>query len=202
MILPYYKILGFNDIKISQEDIKARFRSLSKTCHPDIFPDDPDKEEEFKRLSEAYETLSDPNKRAVYDTKGYVTPSREAAIERAEDELIHLFNDIFEKVTDDRIEGMDMKGLMLKGLKESRENKRRELQSIEKAINKLERAAKRIKCHNSKNLIKEMLEKRIDAKIKHTQGIYEDLTIIDLIEELAEDYSYDNQTGNFLTIGV
>jgi molecular chaperone DnaJ len=54
-------------------DIKRAFRKLARRCHPDINPGDRSAEERFKRISEAYEVLSDPNKRKFYDENGFYT---------------------------------------------------------------------------------------------------------------------------------
>ena len=61
----YYKTLNINR-NSSQDKIKKSFRSLSKKHHPDKGGD----EAIFKELSEAYDTLSDENKRREYDTRG------------------------------------------------------------------------------------------------------------------------------------
>lgn len=62
----YYKELGL-ERGASDEEIKRAFRSLARKYHPDTNPDDPTAEERFKRISEAYEVLSDKEKRAKYD---------------------------------------------------------------------------------------------------------------------------------------
>ena len=59
----YYSILGLND-KATEEEIKKTYRQLAKEYHPDKNPDGADK---FKEISEAYETLSDPQKKSAYD---------------------------------------------------------------------------------------------------------------------------------------
>src|SRR5438876_7243786 len=55
----------------SENDIKRAFRKLARRCHPDINPGDRAAEERFKRISEAYEVLSDPLKRRFYDENGF-----------------------------------------------------------------------------------------------------------------------------------
>jgi len=55
----------------STNDIKKAFRKLARRYHPDINPGDRSAEERFKRISEAYEVLSDPNKREFYDANGF-----------------------------------------------------------------------------------------------------------------------------------
>lgn len=64
-----YDILGVSK-DASQADIKKAYRKLSKKYHPDI-NDEPGAEEKFKQVSEAYETLSDEDKRAAYDRYGH-----------------------------------------------------------------------------------------------------------------------------------
>src|SRR5215471_8390866 len=57
----------------SDTDIKKAFRKLARRCHPDINPGDRSAEERFKRISEAYDVLSDPAKRKFYDENGFYT---------------------------------------------------------------------------------------------------------------------------------
>src|SRR5439155_17087607 len=57
----------------SVNDIKRAFRKLARRYHPDINPGDRQAEEWFKRITEAYEILSDPLKREFYDVNGFYT---------------------------------------------------------------------------------------------------------------------------------
>ena len=65
----YYKILGV-DKNATEKQIKSAFRKLARECHPDLNPNDPRAEARFKDINEAYEVLSDPEKRAKYDQLG------------------------------------------------------------------------------------------------------------------------------------
>ncbi len=65
----YYKILGVAR-GASADDIKKAFRKLARKYHPDVNPGDKKSEEKFKEINEAYEVLSDPDKRKKYDTLG------------------------------------------------------------------------------------------------------------------------------------
>ena len=66
----YYEILGVSR-NCTERELKAAFRRLAKKYHPDANPDDPEAEERFKEINEAYEVLRDPQKRAAYDRYGH-----------------------------------------------------------------------------------------------------------------------------------
>ena len=73
----YYEVLGVNR-DASEDDLKKAYRRLAMKFHPDRNPDDPDAEEKFKEASEAYEILSDGERRQAYDQFGHagVDPSQ------------------------------------------------------------------------------------------------------------------------------
>jgi molecular chaperone DnaJ len=66
----YYEVLGVNR-DADETEIKKAFRKLARQLHPDANPDDPDAEERFKELAEAYEVLSDGERRQLYDAYGH-----------------------------------------------------------------------------------------------------------------------------------
>ena len=67
--IDYYKILGV-DRNIPQKDVRAAYRKRAKQFHPDLHPNDPKAKAKFQALSEAFEVIGDPDKRAKYDKYG------------------------------------------------------------------------------------------------------------------------------------
>jgi len=66
----YYKLLGVPR-SAKADDIKKAYRKLARQHHPDVNPGNSNSEDRFKEISEAFEVLSDPKKREVYDSYGY-----------------------------------------------------------------------------------------------------------------------------------
>ena len=66
----YYEVLGVEQGS-SDGEIKTAFRRLARELHPDVNRHDPEAEEKFKQAAEAYEVLSDPQRRATYDRYGH-----------------------------------------------------------------------------------------------------------------------------------
>ncbi|BBA34681.1 chaperone protein DnaJ [Methylocaldum marinum] len=98
----YYELLGVPR-NASDSDIKKSFRRLAMKYHPDRNRDNPTAEEQFKKVKEAYDVLSDPKKRSAYDQFGHagVDPSMGAAGgfgftgESFSDIFSDVFGDIF-----------------------------------------------------------------------------------------------------------
>jgi molecular chaperone DnaJ len=66
----YYDVLGVSR-GAGEQDIKKAFRRLARELHPDVNAHDPGAEEKFKEAAEAYEVLSDPERRQIYDRYGH-----------------------------------------------------------------------------------------------------------------------------------
>lgn len=66
----YYEVLGVGR-GASEKEVKQAFRKLARELHPDVNDHDPAAEEKFKAAAEAYEVLSDPERRATYDRFGH-----------------------------------------------------------------------------------------------------------------------------------
>ena len=80
----YYKTLGVSK-DASQSEIKKAYRKLARQYHPDVNPDDPNAEEKFKEINEAYQVLSDDDKRKKYDRFGSQWKQYQQRGGRAED---------------------------------------------------------------------------------------------------------------------
>src|ERR1700758_2239401 len=91
----YYTVLGVNR-DASDEDIKKAYRRLAMKFHPDRNPGDKAAEEKFKEAKEAYEVLSDPSKRSIYDQHGHagIEATRQGGGGGAE-HFSDIFGDVF-----------------------------------------------------------------------------------------------------------
>jgi molecular chaperone DnaJ len=87
----YYEILGVPR-NATPEDIKSAFRRLARQYHPDV-SQEPDAEERFKEINEAYAVLSDTDKRAAYDRFGHAGVQNTGGVP----DFTVDFNDIFEE---------------------------------------------------------------------------------------------------------
>src|ERR1051326_2785980 len=74
----FYQRLGI-DRKASADEIRKAYKRLARKYHPDVNPGDKGAEERFKKMSEAYDVLSDPKKRQTYDRQGYYSDAEARA---------------------------------------------------------------------------------------------------------------------------
>ncbi|MFL0801388.1 MAG: molecular chaperone DnaJ [Agarilytica sp.] len=98
----YYEVLGVSKDASSQE-LKKAYRRVAMKHHPDRNPDNPESEELFKEASEAYEVLSDTQKKAAYDQYGHAGVEGQAGMGGGEG--FGNFSDIFGDVFGDIFSG-------------------------------------------------------------------------------------------------
>ncbi len=101
MKMDYYEVLQV-ERTASDTELKASYRKLAMQYHPDRNPNNPDAEEKFKACSEAYQVLSDPDKRAAYDRYGHAGVGAAGAAGNpfaggpfAQGDLGDIFGDLF-----------------------------------------------------------------------------------------------------------
>ncbi len=108
----YYAILGVAR-DADEAEIKKAYRRVALESHPDRFPDDDEAHERFRLASEAYETLSDPLKRARYDSSRLLPEgldlTRPPNIGNARDLFANLFGDVFGNRREKRRKGRDIR---------------------------------------------------------------------------------------------
>lgn len=92
----YYEILGVPR-NATQEEIKKAYRRLARKYHPD-FNKDPSAQEKFKEINEAYQVLSDPEKRKLYDQYGHAAFSAQPGGQEYQEVIFQNIGELFEEV--------------------------------------------------------------------------------------------------------
>jgi molecular chaperone DnaJ len=95
----YYEILGVSR-NASIEEIKAAYRNLAKKYHPDVAQNKEEAEKKFKEINEAYQVLSDPEKRKIYDKYGTIDPSYSSSYNYSNYSRSYTHGDIFDLFSD------------------------------------------------------------------------------------------------------
>ncbi|MBT7335977.1 MAG: molecular chaperone DnaJ [Gammaproteobacteria bacterium] len=90
----YYEVLGV-ERGASSDDLKKAYRRLAMKFHPDRNPDDPQAEDKFKEASEAYEVLTDAEKRRTYDQYGHAGLDQNQGGAGFEGNFGDIFGDVF-----------------------------------------------------------------------------------------------------------
>lgn len=91
----YYEVLNVNK-DATEDEIKRAYRTLAKKYHPDLNPNNDEAEHKFKEVNEAYEILSDPEKRGRYDRFGHAGVNQQAGGGQGFGGFGDIFEDIFD----------------------------------------------------------------------------------------------------------
>jgi molecular chaperone DnaJ len=105
----YYEVLGV-ERSVDAAELKRAYRKLAMELHPDRNPGDKESESKFKEASEAYQVLSDPEKRGRYDRFGHAGPSAGGAGFHDVGDIFSAFSDIFGDIFGGRMGGGAARG--------------------------------------------------------------------------------------------
>src|ERR1044071_4214360 len=90
----YYEVLGVKR-EVSEKEIATAYRKLAMKYHPDTHPGDEDATTKFKEAAEAYEVLSDAEKRARYDRYGHAGVQGQHHEFQSAEDVFEIFGDLF-----------------------------------------------------------------------------------------------------------
>ena len=176
-----YAILGIPK-EASDKEIKKAYHSQSKTFHPDSECGD---EEKFKEINEAYEILSDPEKRKQYDEGGMgaVTSSQNALIKR----VLAIFEEVigFHGFVP---EHSDLFSMMKANINEKELRMAKDVETFKNEIKNVETIQKRIK--NSELLV-EYMNNHIEDYTNRISGIEKELEYLSQVIDFIKDFDYD-----------
>jgi curved DNA-binding protein CbpA len=185
----HYKTLRVKK-KATQKEIKVSYRDLAREFHPDKNQGDKESEEEFKKISNAYEVLSDPVRRAEYDRTGSDTTDLELH-RKAEG----LLQQIFQLVVSQKSLAMIQKTDMIKAVSDQLDLGMSELQknidTSRKSRNMIGKILKRVKHKNKMNPVSVMLRHEIE---KHSETIAKsklEMKVGKLAIKMWKEYGFD-----------
>lgn len=95
IVKDYYKILQLNSNRVNTEQIKNQYKELAKKYHPDLNVGNPNAEERFKDISEAYRILTDVNSRKKYDKIWNANVGRKMSYSNSDNEKVEENNNTF-----------------------------------------------------------------------------------------------------------
>ena len=183
----------YDELELSKdctsEEIKQKYRLLAQIYHPDkaVFGD----EEKFKRIKLAYETLSDPVKRAEYDSTGRYGINDTIKTE-AITRLVNMMNHFTKKLNpeyDDLILSFKV------DIYQAQSSVNNSIESFKSEIKKLKIFASKIKRKKEgENVLKSFVDNTIEQHEREIITMQRTLEVLDLMLDILNDYQYGDLT--------
>ena len=183
----------YDELELSKdctsEEIKQKYRLLAQIYHPDkaVFGD----EEKFKRIKLAYETLSDPVKRAEYDSTGRYGINDTIKTE-AITRLVNMMNHFTKKLNpeyDDLILSFKV------DIYQAQSSVNNSIESFKSEIKKLKIFASKIKRKKEgENVLKSFVDNTIEQHEREIIMMQRTLEVLDLMLDILNDYQYGDLT--------
>ncbi len=180
----------------NKKTIKDAYRRLSKAYHPDKNPNDKEAEDRFKGIATAYEILSDPEKKKMFDEHGVVT-TKDQMKRKAQALVQQCFQALIAQYGLERILVVDvmkeMRSLMDQGIVEVE----KKIKESEETIRLIDKIINKFTFKDPKNPIQAMLD---NDKAKHEATILQmnsEKVIAKRTYDLLKDYEFDADTAQF-----
>lgn len=184
-----YETLGIHK-GATKSQIKAAWRKLAKSHHPDKGGDP----ETFKQVKEAYEVLSDDDRRKLYDETGSI----HSAVNNKEAEmygvLVQLVTQVIDQVSD--VDNLDLISAVKKVLKDGISQGERQIRNNDRSIAKRRSVIEKLTCSDGPNILTEALQGQIEQFEKSTKDIQEQLGNNQTMIGMIEKYQYSFTSGS------
>lgn len=186
-----YKILGVRK-NASAKKIKQAFRTKAKKLHPDMNPSD---DSEFTRIKHAYDILSDPIKRAIYDESGTIMD--DTAEKEINNNMLTLFGKVVEITLQMKKEkNTDIFKIMKEKSKEIIANSKNNIVKIEKIIERMQDVDSRISNKKGNVLFNQLIKQQIGNQELEKEKLKKSIHISEQIIEKIKDYKYNIEREN------
>ena len=171
------------------EEIKQKYRQLAQQNHPDKGGD----EELFKKIKNAYEVLSDPERRKLYDDVGEIN-SLKSAKEEALNEVVNCLRDLLPHIN---VHTEDILQRMRHAVCERRGKLQNEQQWCQNVVNNLNILKLKFKHKTSPvNVIDNFLREQINIRSGELAKITRNIEVMDAMLELLDEYEYEIGAGS------
>ncbi len=201
MIWDPYEIMGVGK-DFTETELKIRYRLLSKELHPDKNPDDPEAEENFKDMKEAYEILKDPDRKGRFDTNGDRSDRKPEDV--FETKFRGLVSAVFMQIVEnaEEPEKMDLLQPFKDALRESISAVDKGVRVANQRIAKFERVHKRVFFKgDGDNILAQSIQSTIDGLERQVENSKTELEFLCKAKDLVDLYGYDWDRMKELDLG-